>query len=185
LFWCWRSHPLPLSARLNSCATLSGGQWRIFPRDFGWAHAAIRRAWAADLLGIVLGWVEVKLGNRNLGSRKLDSSIKIHNRDIGKLEKSIGNAVGEELTGLQKELLRVRNERDQKQREIEALEATPAESIADEDIPSAVVPAPGQVAAPAPGANVRRVPMIDPNGNPMLLREDQVPSALQAGWKQR
>lgn len=48
-----------------------------------------------------------------------------------------------------------------------------------------VLPAPGAVALPAAGANVRRVPVLDPNGNPMQLREDQLDAALQAGWKRR
>lgn len=48
-----------------------------------------------------------------------------------------------------------------------------------------VLPAPGAVAMPAAGANVRRVPVLDPNGNPMNLREDQLEAALQAGWKRR
>lgn len=38
-------------------------------------------------------------------------------------------------------------------------------------------------AAPAPG--VRRVPVFDPSGQPLNIREDQLDAALQAGWKRR
>jgi hypothetical protein len=51
--------------------------------------------------------------------------------------------------------------------------------------PVGVLPAPGAVAVPAAGANVRRVPVLDPNGAPLNIREDQLEAALQAGWKRR
>lgn len=49
----------------------------------------------------------------------------------------------------------------------------------------AVAPPLGAVTPPVAGANVRRVPVLDPNGRPMQLREDQVDAAVQNGWKLR
>ena len=51
--------------------------------------------------------------------------------------------------------------------------------------PAGVLPAAGAIAAPVAGANVRRVAVLDPNGAPLNIREDQLEAALQAGWKRR
>lgn len=50
--------------------------------------------------------------------------------------------------------------------------------------PAGVLPPTGAV-VPASATQVRRIPVIDPQGNPMQLRQDQVDAALQAGWKLR
>lgn len=50
--------------------------------------------------------------------------------------------------------------------------------------PAGVLP-PTSTVVPVSATQVRRVPVIDPQGNPMQLRQDQVDAALQAGWKLR
>lgn len=77
---------------------------------------------------------------------------------------------------IEEEAAALKKRREEIQKAIEAIEITPA----DEDM----VPA-GAVAPPAAGANVQRVPVLDPNGQAMLLRADQVEAALQNGWKRR
>lgn len=49
---------------------------------------------------------------------------------------------------------------------------------------NALVPS-GALAPAVPGANVRRVRVINPDGKLMDLREDQLDAALQAGWKRQ
>lgn len=65
------------------------------------------------------------------------------------------------------------------------IESAPEEKV---DITTVVEPelggVPQNAAAPSP-ANAQRVPVFDPNGNPMQLRADQLEAALQAGWKRR
>lgn len=56
-------------------------------------------------------------------------------------------------------------------------------SAVEEDSADMLPPVTPNAAAPAPG--VRRVPVFDPQGNPLNIREDQLDAALQAGWKRR
>lgn len=53
----------------------------------------------------------------------------------------------------------------------------------EEDSADMLPPVTPNAAAPAPG--VRRVPVFDPSGQPLNIREDQLDAALQAGWKRR
>lgn len=53
----------------------------------------------------------------------------------------------------------------------------------EEDSADMLPPVAPNAAAPAPG--VRRVPVFDPSGQPLNIREDQLDAALQAGWKRR
>jgi hypothetical protein len=130
---------------------------------------------------------------------KFKTQIDLQNKDIRELEESIRLVDKEELEegekfrptraaerlAWQQKLLAAKEIRDAAAQEMEKIDSEPVVEEVAVEPELGVLPAPGAVAAPVAGANVRRVPVLDPNGAPLNIREDQLEAALQAGWKRR
>lgn len=118
--------------------------------------------------------------------KRLDD-IQKQDLELGKDEAKIGHPKKDFLVttakAIQDEVKALRDRRLEIQKMIESVESTAA---ADGDGDLGLPPVTPNAAAPmTPAAAVKRVPVLDPNGQPMQLRADQVEAALQNGWKLR
>jgi hypothetical protein len=117
--------------------------------------------------------------------RELEDSIRMVDKEEAEQGEKFRPARAVERLEWQKKLLATKELRDAALQEMGKIDSEVEPELGPVPAGAGVLPAPGAVAVPAAGANVRRVPVLDPNGNPLNIREDQLEAALQAGWQRR